>query len=218
MEFVELILAVVGGYLLGSFPSGLVYVRAFTGQDVRTFGSGRTGGTNAMRAGGFWVGFLTAMSDILKGTLAVWLAQWFLPAGWVQEWGMVLSGLASILGHNYPVWLNFKGGAGGATCAGAAIGFWPWMLPIVFIEGAIILYFVGYASVATILTAITVTGVFAYLAYLGVLSWTFVWFGVGATLLLAYALRPNFARLMKGEERLVGLRAKRKAAREARGS
>jgi glycerol-3-phosphate acyltransferase PlsY len=206
--------AAIAGYLIGSFPSGVVYVRLFTGKDVREFGSGRTGGTNAMRAAGFWVGFLTAISDIFKGTLAVLLAGWLLPAE-AREWGMVLAGVGSIAGHNYPVWLGFKGGAGGATCVGAAIAIWPWIAPIAVLEGAFILYFVGYASIATILAGATVLGVFAYLAFLGMLSWTFVWFGVGSVLLLAWALRPNFARLMRGEERLVGLRARRKAAREA---
>jgi glycerol-3-phosphate acyltransferase PlsY len=213
MDFPALILSAVGGYLIGSFPSGLVYVRLLTGKDVREVGSGRTGGTNAMRAGGFWVGLLTAVSDILKGTLAVWLAgQFATPA--LREWAMVLAGLMSVVGHNYPVWLKFKGGAGGATCAGAAIGLWPWLAPIIVAQGAFILYFVGYASVATIMTAIVATGVFVYLAVTGAMGWTFVWFGVGSVLLLAWALRPNFARLVRGEERLVGLRARRKAARE----
>lgn len=206
----ELLAAALAGYLIGSFPSGVVYVRLFTGKDVRQFGSGRTGGTNAMRAAGFWAGFLTAMSDIFKGTLAVLLAGWLLPAE-AREWGMVLAGLASIAGHNYPVWLGFKGGAGGATCAGAAIALWPWFAPIIIAQGAFILYFIGYASIATIMTALIVTGVLIYLAASGVLSWTFVWFGVGAVILLGWALRPNFARLARGEERLVGLRAKRRA-------
>jgi len=209
MIFVWLLLAALAGYLIGSFPSGLVYVRLFTGKDVRTVGSGRTGGTNAMRAAGFWVGFLTAMSDIFKGTLAVWLAGQLSPA-MVREWAMVLAGLMSVAGHNYPVWLKFKGGAGGATCAGAAIGLWPWLAPIIVAQGAFLLYFVGYASIATIMTAVVVTGVFAYLAATGALGWTFVWYGVGSLLLLAWALRPNFARLARGEERLVGLRAKRR--------
>lgn len=207
----ELFAAAVVGYLLGSFPSGVVYVRLFTGKDVREVGSGRTGGTNAMRAAGFWVGFLTAMSDIFKGTLAVLLAGWLLTAE-ARQWGMVLAGLGSIAGHNYPVWLGFKGGAGGATCAGAAIGLWPWFAPIIIAQGAFILYFVGYASIATIMTALIVTGVLIYLAATGVSGWTFVWFGVGSVILLAWALRPNFARLLRGEERLVGLRAKRRLA------
>ena len=209
----ELIAALVGGYLLGSFPSGVVYVKVFTGRDVRAVGSGRTGGTNAMRAAGFWVGLATAASDILKATLAVWLAGQLLPEG-ARTWGMVLAGLGAILGHNYPVWLGFKGGAGGATAAGAAIAMWPWIAPIAIAVGAFFLYFVGYASVATIVTALTISAVFAYLAYAVPASGfdpTFIWFGVGAVVLLAWSLRPNFARLLRGEERLVGRRARQRA-------
>lgn len=207
-----IVLTTLLGYLLGSIPSGLVWVRLFTGQDVRAVGSGRTGGTNAMRAAGFWVGFLTAMSDIGKGTAAVLLAQWLLP-GADQSIGMVLAGLAGIIGHNYPIWLNFKGGAGGATCAGAALAFWPWIGPILIALGALILYFVGYASVATIAVAITTAVTFALLAWVfapGAFDPLFVLYGLGSIVLLAWALRPNFKRLMRGEERLVGRRAKKK--------
>jgi glycerol-3-phosphate acyltransferase PlsY len=186
----------------------MLWVYLFTGQDIRTVGSGRTGGTNAMRAAGFWVGLLTAISDIFKGTLAVWAAQWLLPAD-VRAPGMVLAGLGCILGHNYSLFLKFKGGAGGATCAGAAVGIWPWVALVVVPLGAAILYFVGYASVATLAAALAVTITFAYLASLGQLDPIFVWFGVGSVILLAWALRPNLARLVRGEERLVGLRAKR---------
>ncbi|MBP7692983.1 MAG: glycerol-3-phosphate acyltransferase [Anaerolineales bacterium] len=212
----ELFLALLGGYLLGSIPFGVVYVRLFTGKDIRQVGSGRTGGTNAMRAGGFWVGLATALSDVFKATVAVWLAGQLLPAE-LRVWGMVLAGLGAILGHNYPVWLRFKGGAGGATAAGAAIAIWPWLAPIALGVGAFILYFIGYASVATIVTALVITGTLIYLAVVGTLSGTFIWFGVGSVLLLAWALRANFARLARGEERLVGRRAKRRAPPDSAG-
>lgn len=208
-----IILTTLLGYLVGSFPSGLVWVRLFTGQDVRAVGSGRTGGTNAMRAAGFWVGLLTALSDIFKGTLAVFLAQSLVEPALVP-WAMVLAGLAAIIGHNYPIWLNFKGGAGGATCAGAALAFWPWIGPILIALGAVILYFIGYASVATIAVAITTAVAFAVLAWVvlpGAFDPIFVVYGIGSIVLLAWALRPNFRRLLRGEERLVGRRAKKRA-------
>lgn len=207
-----IVLTTLFGYLIGSIPSGLVWVRLFTGQDVRSVGSGRTGGTNAMRAAGFWVGLLTALSDIGKGSIAVLVARWFIP-GAEAPWAMVLAGLASIVGHNYPIWLRFKGGAGGATCAGAALVFWPWLGPILIALGALILYFIGYASVATISVAIVTTIVFAVLAWVampGAFDPIYVLYGVGAIILLALALRPNFERLMRGEERMVGRRAKKR--------
>lgn len=200
---------ILGGYLLGAIPFGLIWVKLFTGQDVRAVGSGRTGGTNAMRAAGFWVGLLTALSDIFKGAFAVTVARWLLPPE-TQAVGMVTAGLASIVGHNYPVFLKFKGGAGGAACVGAAFGIWPWSIALIVPLGAALLYFVGYASVATIMAAISVTVLFAYLAWgAQLLDPVFIWFGLGSVVLLAWALRPNWARLMRGEERRVGRRAKR---------
>ncbi len=209
---ITILLTTLAGYLFGSIPSGLVWVQLFTGKDVREIGSGRTGGTNVMRAAGFWVGLLTALSDIAKGAAAVLVARSLLPAA-DAHMGMVLAGLASIVGHNYPVWLRFKGGAGGATCAGAALVFWPWLGPILIALGAAILYFVGYASVATIAVALTTTVVFALLSWWflpGVFDPIFILYGLGATILLAWSLRPNFRRLLRGEERLVGRRAKKK--------
>lgn len=209
-----LILLPLIGYLLGSLPMGVIYVRLFTGQDLRAVGSGRTGGTNAMRAAGFGVGLLTAFSDIIKGSLAVWLAQWLLPAE-TRIPGMVLAGLAAVLGHNYSIFLRFKGGAGGATATGAAMAIWPWAILIIVPLGGGILYFIGYASVATLAAAVSITLAFAILAALRLLDPMFILFGLGTLILLAWALRPNLARLVRGEERLVGLRAKRKAAQNS---
>jgi glycerol-3-phosphate acyltransferase PlsY len=67
--------AVLFGYILGSIPFGLLIVKIKTGKDIREIESGRTGGTNAMRAAGFWAGLLTAIMDIMKGAIAVWVAE-----------------------------------------------------------------------------------------------------------------------------------------------
>ena len=123
------------GYLLGSIPSGFLIVRVFSGQDVRQMGSGRTGGTNVMRAAGFWPGLLTALLDMLKATASVWIAKAVLPLD-IQPLGMALAGLCAILGHNYSLFLKFKGGAGGAPCVGGAIGIWPWSGLIIVPLGA----------------------------------------------------------------------------------
>lgn len=72
MQIVFAILAVVLAYVIGSVPVGLLIVKITTGKDIREIESGRTGGTNAMRAAGFWAGFATAMLDIVKGAAGVW--------------------------------------------------------------------------------------------------------------------------------------------------
>jgi glycerol-3-phosphate acyltransferase PlsY len=123
--------------------------------------------------------------------------------------GMVLAGLAAILGHNYSVFLRFKGGAGGAPCVGAAMAIWPWSVLIVVPVGMLVLFGLGYASVATLSVAVVTTALFAYRTYAQQAPAEYILYGVGALLLLAWALRPNIRRLLRGEERLIGWRAKR---------
>ena len=94
--------AVLFGYILGSIPFGLLIVKIKTGRDIREIESGRTGGTNAMRAAGFWAGLLTAIMDIMKGALAVWAAQRLTPDVHLFH---VLAPIGAILGHNYSVFL-----------------------------------------------------------------------------------------------------------------
>ena len=205
-------------YVIGSIPFGLLIVRLSTGKDIRQIESGRTGGTNAMRAAGFWAGLFTTIMDFLKSASAAWLARALLPD---FTWVHVLAPIMAIVGHNYSIFLGerapnggwrLRGGAGGAPSAGGAFGLWaPSVLVIVPIAG-VILYFIGYASLATLSTAVIATFLFAYLAWIGISPWMYVLYGILAGILLAIALRPNIQRLMKGNERLIGLRAKRKKA------
>src|SRR4030067_957357 len=106
VKFLGLILL---AYLLGSIPSGLIIVKLATGRDVREIASGRTGGTNAMRAAGFWAGLGTAIMDILKSSASVWIAMAIMPA---TSWAQVSAGLAAILGHNYSIFLTKRDEAG----------------------------------------------------------------------------------------------------------
>lgn len=201
-------------YVLGSVPFGVLIVWLKTGKDVRLVESGRTGGTNAMRAAGFWAGFLTAVLDLLKATAAVWLARWALPEVY---WLHVLAPIAAVLGHNYSIFLierkdgrlRLRGGAGGAPTAGGALGLWAPSLLIILPVAIVVLYFVGYASLATISAGLISILVFAYRAWIGVSPWEYVFYGVLAEVLLVWALRPNIRRLLQGTERRVGLFARK---------
>ena len=204
----------VAAYVIGSIPTGYIIVKVVSGQDIRQVGSGRTGGTNAMRAAGLAAGLLTALLDALKGAVCVWLAQWVLPSDTAAS-GMVLAGLAAIFGHNYSIFMRFKGGAGGAPCVGAAMAIWPWSVLIVLPVGLGILFGLGYASVATLSVAIVITALFAYRTFAVQAPAVFILYGVGAFVLLAWTLRPNIRRLLRGEERLIGWRAKRMRVKEA---
>ena len=199
------------GYLLGSIPFGLIIVKFKTGKDLRTVESGRTGGTNAVRAAGFAAGLLTAILDILKGAAALWIAQALNPANHVIH---VLAPVGVILGHNYSIFLverdqdgklRLRGGAGGATALGGAMGLWWPMFPIVFTVGILVWFTIGIASVATMIVGLVVTIVFAARAFLGLQDPTDIWYGVIAEFLLLWALRPNIKKLLSGNERVVSM-------------
>jgi glycerol-3-phosphate acyltransferase PlsY len=208
------ILSLPIAYLIGSIPSGLLIVKLITGKDVRTIESGRTGGTNAMRAAGALAGLLTALMDTLKGAAAVWVSS-ALSAD--MNWATAMSGVMAIIGHNYSAFLvekdengklHFRGGAGGATTLGAAIGLWlnSWM--IILPLAAIVYVLVGYASLTTISIALSATGVFLIRAAKGTNPWAYAIFGAAALITVIIALLPNIKRLKEGTERRVQLLAR----------
>jgi len=209
--------SLVGAYLLGSFPSGLLIVRLARGRDVRQWYSGRTGGTNVMRVAGVWAGLATAVTDALKAFLAVQLAR-VVSGG--SAWLQVLSGTMAIIGHNYSIFLvereqgrlRLRGGAGGAPSVGAAIGLWPPLGLVILGVGGAVYYGIGYASVATMSVPLIAGVTLALRAAAGLSSWTLVMYGVLAELVVLWALRPNIKRLVAGEERLVGWRARNRPA------
>lgn len=210
-------------YALGSIPFGLLIVKLSTGQDIRQIASGRTGGTNAMRAAGFWAGLLTAVLDILKGAASVWLAQAAAPG---NHWLHVFAPVFAILGHNYSMFLpefdenrrfkGLRGGAGGAPSVGGALGLWPWSLAIILPLGAFVYFTLGYASVTTMSVAFFAIVIFAVRALNG-FPWVDVLYGVLAEILLIWALRPNIKNLLAGNERVIhiSLHGWLKARREA---
>jgi len=105
----------VVSYLLGSIPFGLLLARIFGGADVRKAGSGNIGATNVSRVAGPLAGILTLVCDAAKGSAAVLLAARLTDSS--ALW-MVVAGFLALIGHCYPIWLNFKGGKGVATAAG----------------------------------------------------------------------------------------------------
>src|SRR5688572_10002212 len=112
--------ALLGGYLLGSVPFGLLLAMAAGKGDIRSIGSGNIGATNVLRTGSKGLAVATLLLDGAKGFLAVWLAWRFLPDA------ASLAALGAVLGHCFPVWLKFKGGKGVATTLGVCLGLaWP---------------------------------------------------------------------------------------------
>lgn len=186
------ILVIVGSYLLGSLPSAYVVVKWRTGKDIRTMGSGNVGTTNAVRAVGP-LGYLVFVLDVLKGFLPVLIARVY--------WGFPLAaaaGLAALLGHFFPVWLQFRGGKGVATSFGIYLALAPITALIGIAVWLVLAVITGYISLAS--SVIFVCGIFITLFSGGhpfACFWLFAMIGV----LVPLRHSSNFRRLAKGKER-----------------
>jgi glycerol-3-phosphate acyltransferase PlsY len=183
-----------GGYLLGSVPFGLVLTKLAGLGDIRSLGSGNIGATNVLRTGRKGLAAATLLLDGAKGALAALAA-----LALAGRDAALLAGFAAVLGHNFPVWLRFKGGKGVATSLGTLIAVaWP-------------------VGVAACLTWLAVAGLFrvsslAALAALGLAPLYAYLMGDAGTALLAVGLgflavirhRANIRRLIRGEEPRIG--------------
>lgn len=203
-------------YIFGSIPFGLLIVKLSNGKDIRQVASGRTGGTNAMRAAGFGAGVITAAMDVLKGAASVWVALAISPE---NHWLHILAPIAAILGHNYSLFLaerdetgrfRLRGGAGGGPTVGGATGLWWPSFFIIVPLGVLIFFGIGYASLTTLGIAVIATVIFSIRYSSGLSPWQDIVYGVAATILLLWALRPNIKALMEGRERFHGWRPWRK--------
>jgi glycerol-3-phosphate acyltransferase PlsY len=191
-------LALVGlAYLLGSIPTGLLVARALGGPDPRRQGSGNLGTANVYRLLGRKAGALTLLGDVAKGALPVVLARlWLSPLGAWQETAVALVGLVAVLGHVFPLYLNFRGGKGVATSFGVVAGVAPWAALNLLVVYILALYQTRMFSVSALICAWLLpvaVGLFAdskaYLLLAGVLSG-----------LVLVCHRENLERLFKGEE------------------
>ena len=152
------------GYLLGSIPVGL-YVCRLYGVDIRTVGSGRTGGTNAWRAAGLKAAIPTVLGDALKGAVAIWIITWLYGLLFPEPTTMSvpeavsranalhlaqsLAGGLAVVGHIWSFLLGFKGGAGGITGAATTMALYPPVGGMVWLIGIFAFWWGRIASIAT---------------------------------------------------------------------
>lgn len=215
-KFVYFVLAALIGYICGAIPFGFIYVYWRKGIDLRQVGSGRTGGTNSLRAAGLGVGIVTSISDALKGFAAVWLSRYFLGEGVGEAlipWISVTAGVFSVIGHNWSVFLNWRGGAGTGPNVGWAMAVWPPMLPLAVAVMITMMVGVGMASVASLMMGAVIPAAFIILYMAGAPTYAntvaYMVGGLATLAVVTWALRPNIKRLLEGNERVVGPRAKR---------
>ena len=185
--------ALVGGYLLGSVPFGLLLTRLAGLGDIRQIGSGNIGTTNVLRTGRKGLAAATLLLDGGKGAAAVLIA---------QLWGpdmALAAGFGAVVGHLFPVWLRFKGGKGVATFAGISLGYsWHVLVPfaVVWIGMAFIF---RYSSLAALTASVVTTIALFYIgeSELGLLY-------VVLTALVFWKHRQNISRLLSGSESKIG--------------
>ncbi len=194
--------AVVGGYLLGSIPFGVLVMKAAGAGDPRAIGSGNIGATNVLRSGRKGLALATLLGDGGKGALAV-LAAWMAARGGgadAQATLTALAGGAAFVGHLFPVWLGFKGGKGVATFYGVLLAA-AW--PVGLAAGAtwLLMALVFRISSLAALSAVTLAPLYALLfgRPCPVLVLTLV---MGVLVYLRHI--PNIQRLLKGEEPRIG--------------
>jgi acyl phosphate:glycerol-3-phosphate acyltransferase len=199
-------LSIVVAYLLGSIPSGFLVARA-RGLDIRTVGSGNIGATNVFRYLGKPAGIFVLLADAVKGWLAVILAThviWPLinPSGPAQarEWAGILAGLAAVLGHNFTIWLHFKGGKGIATSAGVLVALVPGALLITLAIWIVVFVASRYVSLASIIAAAALP----FTTWVTQQSSTMIFLTGAMAALAIYKHKSNIQRLLNGTENRMG--------------
>lgn len=194
----------IGGYFLGAIPFGLVLCYLAGYGDIRKIGSGNIGATNVLRTGNKWLALLTVLLDASKAGIAAWLALHFVEAkpmmflGFVSSTNVLaamIAGSMAVIGHNFPVWLKFKGGKGVASAFGfilvtqpdialAALGIWLFMA-----------FTFRYSSLSAIVAALAVPVITFFFS-----EPIYTVFYSALVLLVLIRHHANITRLLKGEE------------------
>ncbi|TXT20602.1 MAG: glycerol-3-phosphate acyltransferase PlsY [Planctomycetota bacterium] len=194
----------VGAYLIGSVPFGLLVARVAKGIDIREHGSKNIGATNVTRVLGAKWGALCFVLDVLKGALPVCLPKFILAANEPNHvhW-QVAAGLLSILGHMFPIWLGFHGGKGVATALGVVAMLAPLATAITF--GVFIACFAvtRIVSISSILSAVTFAVAQMYFLWpqpFRTGRWSIAVFSLAVPTLIIVKHRSNISRLLRGEE------------------
>ncbi|MCB9077210.1 MAG: glycerol-3-phosphate acyltransferase [Anaerolineaceae bacterium] len=192
------VVAIIVAYLCGSIPFGVIVARLY-GVNVLASGSGRTGGTNVLRSAGPLAAGLTVLGDVMKGLLPIFFIHIAFPPLVVA-----LAMTAAVLGHNYSIFLGFRGGVGAGTAVGTVGGINFWAGLTVAICGLIGLAVTRYASILSTAVAVSSVVVLTIGALLGWTPYLYILGSILTMLVMFYALRENFARIRAGTERKVG--------------
>ncbi len=203
--FVMALVVSLVGYLFGSLPTGHLVGR-FLGVDISKHGSGNIGATNVLRVLGRRWGYLVFFIDTLKGFLAVRAAFYLVQIAKIGveriELVGILAAITCILGHTFPIWLDFKGGKGVATSAGALLGLMPAAIVAIFFVWLIIFQLTRYVSLASIGAAVALPVVVGILILRkSVTDAALLYFSILIAGVVIWRHRSNLKRLINGTER-----------------
>ena len=202
----------IGGYILGSVPFGLVLCYLAGYGDIRKIGSGNIGATNVLRTGNKWLALLTVILDASKAGIIAWLAlRFILPkpfafAGilcYLNVAVALFAGSMAIIGHNFPVWLKFKGGKGVASAFGFLLVTKPLIGLSVFAIWLLTAFITRYSSFSAIIAAISLP-IITYFTAEPVYTICYT----ALVILVLIRHHANFVRLFKGQESKISFKKK----------
>jgi len=207
---IEFAAVVIGSYLIGSIPSGLV-IGKLKGIDVRDYGSGNIGTTNVLRTLGARYGAIVLIADVLKGVVAVLLARYIIET----PTGQMAAGFAAVAGHDWSLFLKFKGGRGVATSLGGLLPM-AMLAPLSGVAGLAVFVLVvltsRYVSLASIVGSSAAVVAMAVFLGLDRVPWQYLVYIVVVVALIIYQHRDNISRLLSGTESKLGQRGEKRQA------
>lgn len=214
------LLAIILSYLVGAVPSAYIIVKLVKGVDIRNYGSGNVGFTNALRVIGFLPGIIVLLADIGKGLLAVLIISKLggIKPNILLPYMPVLCAFFAIIGHIWTVFLKFHGGKGVATSLGIFFGL-NWLAGLLsLIVWLLVVAITRYVSLGSILLCITFCIVIfidgGHYVFDNINIWSIRALGIVITALVIYKHKSNIQRLLKGEERKFGQKIDQSDIRE----
>ncbi len=207
---IEFVAVVIGSYLIGSIPSGLI-IGKLRRVDIREYGSGNIGTTNVLRTLGARYGALVLIADVFKGVIAVLLARYIIGSPMSE----MAAGFAAVAGHDWSLFLKFKGGRGVATSLGGILPMAMWA-PLAAVAGVVI--FIALIALTRYVSLASITGslsaVVAMAVFLGMdrVPWEYLVYIGGVVALIIFQHRDNISRLRSGTESKLGQKGERRQA------